>query len=337
MLILVTAVDQLDRSALDFTPWETIVTVERDSGAATLFIGLGKMGEPMVRRYAPTRRTVVYDASADTALRMAADLDVEALTDLARLPETVDVVILMLPNSAIVESVLLGDGSGLLSTLPAGALVIDMGSSQPASTRMLAARAEDLGIDFVDAPVSGGVAKAETGTLSIMMGGTDSGRHRAAPHVAAMGSRVLEIGGPGAGHAAKALNNWLSAANIAAAAEILSIAVQFGIAPDVMIETLNASTGRSQATEVKYPNHILPGTYDSGFGFDLMLKDLRIGNGLAAEKQVYSPILAAVLKSVENARDYYDTEDLDHTDLVRYYAGKNDVSFQDSQHARLNA
>jgi 3-hydroxyisobutyrate dehydrogenase len=315
------------------------VTAERTNDASTLFVGLGKMGEPMVRRYAPTRPTYVYDAEPQTAPRIASEVDVHPLASLAQLPESVDVVILMLPNSAVVESVLLGDDltSGLLPKLPSGALIIDMGSSQPASTRILAARAEERRIEFVDAPVSGGVAKAETGTLSVMMGGTDAGMHRAAPHVAAMGSRVLELGPAGAGHAAKALNNWLSAANIAAAAEILSIAVQSGIAPEVMIQTLNASTGRSQATEVKYPNHILSGTFDSGFGFDLMLKDLRIGNELASEQQTFSPILTAVLKAVEDARSYYDTDDLDHTDIARFYADKNDVSFQDTHQARLNA
>lgn len=297
-----------------------------DTSPATLFIGLGMMGEPMVRRYAPTRRTLVSDKSAETAGRVAADNHIEVLADLGELPDCVDVVILMLPNTDVVEKVLLGEG--LLSRMPSGGLIIDMGSSEPASTRALAARADELGIDFVDAPVSGGVAKAEDGTLAIMMGGSVPAMNRAKAHVAPLGSRVLEVGAAGSGHAAKALNNWLSAANIAAAAEILSIAVDFGVPPTVMIEVLNASTGRSQATEVKYPKHILPGSYDSRFALDLMLKDLRIGSGLAEQCDAYAPILSTVLQSVEQAQAFYGVPGLDHTELARYYADKNHVSFQ---------
>ena len=313
--------------------------VDRDTDRATLFIGLGKMGEPMVRRYAPTRSTYVYDAVPQTASQIASETGTAVVTSLAQVPKSVEAVILMLPNSAVVESVLLGADpvNGLLLKLPSDALVIDMGSSQPASTRMLAARARELGIEFVDAPVSGGVAKARNGTLSIMMGGTTAGIRRARPHVASMGSHVFEIGPAGAGHAAKALNNWLSAANIAVAAEALSIAVQSGIPAEVMIRALNASTGRSQATEVKYPNHILPGTFDSGFDFDLMLKDLHIAYGLATDQQTFAPILTTVLRSVEAARSYYKTDSLDHTELARFYTDKNNVSFHEAHQARLNA
>ena len=258
-----------------------------DTSPATLFIGLGMMGEPMVRRYAPTRRTLVSDKSAETAGRVAADNHIEVLADLGELPDCVDVVILMLPNTDVVEKVLLGEG--LLSRMPSGGLIIDMG---------------------------------------IMMGGSVPAMNRAKAHVAPLGSRVLEVGAAGSGHAAKALNNWLSAANIAAAAEILSIAVDFGVPPTVMIEVLNASTGRSQATEVKYPKHILPGSYDSRFALDLMLKDLRIGSGLAEQCDAYAPILSTVLQSVEQAQAFYGVPGLDHTELARYYADKNHVSFQ---------
>jgi 3-hydroxyisobutyrate dehydrogenase len=298
--------------------------------SATLFVGLGKMGEPMVRRYAPTRSTLVYDASDATASRIAADLGVTQLSNLDELPDGVDTVILMLPNSTIVESVLLGANSteGILAKLPSGALVIDMGSSRPASTRMLAERAQERGIDLVDAPVSGGVAKAAAGTLSIMLGGSATGIARAKAHVSPLGAHFLELGPAGTGHAAKALNNWLSAANLSAAAEILSIAVQNGIVPEAMIDTLNASTGRSQATEVKYPNHILSGSFDSGFDFDLMLKDLRIGSDLAGEQATFSPILEAVLGSVEDARAWFGRNDLDHTEMARFYEEKNAVTFR---------
>jgi 3-hydroxyisobutyrate dehydrogenase len=293
---------------------------------ATLFVGLGMMGGPMALRYCRTRRTLVHDVSPQAVERVVTEGAAQVWHDLADIPEQIDVVILMLPSTAVVESVVLEQG--LLTSLKPGALVIDMGSSEPSSTRGLARRADELGIDFVDAPVSGGVVKAQDGTLAILMGGSEQARRRARAHVEPMGSRVLEVGGPGSGHAAKALNNWLSAANIAAAGEILSIAVLFGIDADVMVDVINASTGRSQATEVKYPNHILPGTYDSRFAFDLMAKDLRIGHGLAEQNEAVAPVLSSVLLAVEQARAFYDKGGMDHTELARFCADRNGVSFQ---------
>lgn len=306
--------------------------MQTDAGGAdsTLFVGLGKMGDPMVRRYAANHETTVYDVSRDAVTRVSEHLGVRALASLSELPGGINVVILMLPNSAIVESVLVGDADsrGILGQLPPGSLVIDMGSSRPASTVALANRARELGIDYADAPVSGGTAKAESGQLSIMIGGAGDVRKRAAGLVDCLAADIVEVGGPGTGHAAKALNNWLSAANLAAAAETLCIAEQCGIDPAIMVQTLNASTGRSQATEVKYPNHILTGTYSSGFAFDLMYKDLNIAKGLGHDHNTFTPILASVRATVESTREHFGRDDLDHTEVARYYAERNGVSLR---------
>ena len=195
----------------------------------------------------------------------------------------------MLPNSRIVESVLRGP-AGLLNQLSTGSLIIDMGSSEPASTRTLAAEAAERGISYVDAPVSGGVAKAATGQLSIMVGGAPSDIERAIEHIEPIGSTIVKVGGAGAGHAAKALNNLVSATNIAVAAEALIIAKKFGIEADIMVNVLNSSTGRSQASEVKYPQHVLTGKFDSGFAMDLMLKDIKIAHELSETTQASTPI-----------------------------------------------
>ena len=309
------------------------MSAHRPPGSATLFVGLGKMGAPMARLYAATRPTFVDDADENAADQLASSSQAQRVASLDPVPPNVDTVILMLPHSGIVESVLLGtDGSdGVLDQLPERALVIDMGSSRPASTRALAARAAKLGVDYVDAPVSGGVAKAVDGTLSIMMGGPADALDRAEEHVAPMGSRILRLGPSGAGHAAKVLNNWLSASNVAAAAEVLSVATQAGIDPATMLAALNASTGRSQATEVKYPAHVLTGAYQSGFAFDLMLKDLRIGDELAREHGSYIPVLDTVLRSVERARALLGAGDPDHTEVAKFYQHKNDVSFHTTE------
>jgi 3-hydroxyisobutyrate dehydrogenase len=283
---------------------------------STLFVGLGRMGAPMARRHAAEQETVVLDVDAATARAVAAEAGCAMITEPGERPAGCDTVVLMLPDSATVESVLLDQG--LLAGLPAGALVIDMSSSVPESTRALAPRAARGGVGYVDAPVSGGVAKARTGELTVMAGGSTDDVERARPHLRPLATTVLHVGGPGAGHAAKALNNLASAANLAAAAEVLVVARSFGIAPEAMVEVLNASTGRSQASEVKYPRHVLTGTWDSGFAMDLMIKDLGIALDLAAEHGVAAPVVTAVREAATRARrELGDAPD--HTELARWY------------------
>lgn len=289
-----------------------------------LFIGLGRMGAPMVRRHAARHATVVFDVDPALSSALADEVGCPALASLAELPDDIGAVILMLPDSRVVESVLLDEG--LLSRLPAGSLVIDMGSSEPSSTRRLCATAQARGVGYVDAPVSGGVAKATSGELAIMVGGAPSDVDRARPHLEPLGTSILAVGGPGAGHAAKALNNLLSASNLAAAAEVLTVARTFGIEPAVMVDVLNASTGRSQATEVKYPRHVLSGTYDSGFALDLMVKDLGIASALARDQGAHTPVVDAAFATARRAREELGGAGLDHTEVARYYQLVNGVS-----------
>ena len=297
---------------------------------STLFIGLGKMGDPMVRRYAPTHETVLYDVNHAAAAALAGDLGSQVVESLDELPLDVDTVILMLPNSRIVESVVRG-GHGLFARLPKAALVIDMGSSEPSSTRALAEEAADAGIAYVDAPVSGGVAKAATGELSIMVGGAPADLERAAEHLAPLGASIVAVGPAGAGHAAKALNNLLSATNLAAAAEILTVAKNFGIEADVMVNVINVSTGRSQASEVKYPKHVLTGRFDSGFSMDLMLKDLAIAHTLSKSAGLTTPITDKTVETLDEARSVLNGVDLDHTEVARFYEIVNQVELRSSK------
>jgi 3-hydroxyisobutyrate dehydrogenase len=311
------------------------------SSGVTLFVGLGRMGAPMVRRYAGTRAMLLFDVDTDVAHRLSTELSaglstgqptgqptglrVAPLGDLADPPGEVDTVILMLPDSRVVESVLVGDDGrgGLLDRLARGTLVVDMGSSEPVSTRRLAEVAGDLGLHYVDAPVSGGVAKAATGELAVMVGGDPVAVGLAEPHLAPLGTNIVAVGPSGAGHAAKALNNLLSATNLAAAAEVLCVAQSAGIRPEVMVRVLNSSTGRSQATEVKYPKHVLTGTFSSGFEMELMLKDLATATALGREARLSTPITSRTAETLEDARRWLDATGLDHTEIVRYYEDVN--------------
>ncbi|WP_404312774.1 NAD(P)-dependent oxidoreductase [Agrococcus terreus] len=295
----------------------------------TLFLGLGRMGAPMARLHAERFPTRVFDVFPDAVRAVADGSDAVPVTDLAAEGVGLDAVILMLPTSAHVEEVLLGT-EGLLDRLDAGSLVIDMGSSEPASTRALAAAAAERGIDYVDAPVSGGIAKAHAGELTIMVGGDADAVARAMPHLETVGASIVHVGPAGAGHAAKALNNLVSATNIAAATEAVLVAKRYGIEPRSMVEVLNASTGMSQATQVKFPKHILPGTYASMFAYDLMLKDMGIARRMADEVG-FTPVTAAAFEALSGGRTGLG-EHPDHTEIARVYEQATGITIDEGQH-----
>jgi 3-hydroxyisobutyrate dehydrogenase len=230
---------------------------------------------------------------------------------------SLDVLITMLPNSAIVENVLLGGGSdGWASRLAKGAVVIDMSSSEPERSRKLGAMLEERGLAYLDAPVSGGVKKAKEGTLAILVGGREEVLAQCQPVLEAMGKSILHIGGAGSGHAAKALNNYVSAAGLAATVEALLVAQRFGIEPDVMTDVLNASSGRSNTSENKVKQFMLSGTFASGFALQLMNKDLKIAHALA-QSVGYPMTLGDTVTAVWGEAAQRSTPATDHTEMYR--------------------
>ena len=161
-----------------------------------------------------------------------------------------------------------------------------MSSSEPLRTRALAAELAARGVRLIDAPVSGGVAGARAGKLTIMAGGDPAALDTVQDVLGLMGN-VIRVGPVGAGHALKALNNLLSATHLLATAEAMLIGQRFGLEPALMLQVINGSSGRSGSTENKWPSFVLPGTFDSGFGLGLMVKDMQIATSLA--RQVGSP------------------------------------------------
>lgn len=240
------------------------------------FIGLGRMGDSMTRRIAAAGVEVRgFDRSSDAVRALDGVITkVAAAADAAR---GSGVVILMLPDSDVVERVVAG---GLLDALEPGVLLVDMSSSEPLRTRALAERVAGHGATLVDAPVSGGVSGARAGTLTIMVGGPSHAAETLEPLLALMG-RVRHVGEVGAGHALKALNNLLSASHLLASSEAILAGRRFGLDPAVMLDAINGSSGRSGSTQNKWPNYILPGSYDSGFTASLLVKDIKIALALA--------------------------------------------------------
>ncbi|GJH31860.1 NAD-binding protein [Paraburkholderia hospita] len=280
------------------------------------FIGLGMMGAPMVQCLTNAGFALyIDDADAARAATLAAQAGAQRLTrDNAA---SLDVLITMLPNSAIVENVLLGGGSdGWASRLAKGAVVIDMSSSEPERSRKLGAMLEERGLVYLDAPVSGGVKKAKEGTLAILVGGREEVLAQCQPVLEAMGKSILHIGGAGSGHAAKALNNYVSAAGLAATVEALLVAQRFGIEPDVMTDVLNASSGRSNTSENKVKQFMLSGTFASGFALQLMNKDLKIAHALA-QSVGYPMTLGDTVTAVWGEAAQRSTPATDHTEMYR--------------------
>ncbi|RWZ68687.1 NAD(P)-dependent oxidoreductase [Labedella populi] len=236
------------------------------------------MGTPMSARLIAAGYAVRgFDLSEDARGRLTQAGGTPAASA-AEAAAGADLIVLMLPNSAIVNAV----ADELLSAeaLAEGALVVDMSSSEPLETRALAERLSEYGVRLVDAPVSGGVKGAQGGTLTIMVGGADDDVAEAGVALEHLG-RVVPTGAVGSGHAVKALNNLLSATHLWVTSEAIEAGKRFGLDPEVMLSVFNGSSGRSGSTENKWPNFILPGTFDSGFGLRLMLKDMRIAAGLA--------------------------------------------------------
>ena len=280
------------------------------------FIGLGMMGAPMVQCLVNAGFDLyIDDADAARADALAAQTGAQRLThDNAA---ALDALITMLPNSTIVESVLLGGGhDGWASRLAKGAVVIDMSSSEPERSRKLGAALEERGLAYLDAPVSGGVKKAKEGTLAILVGGRADVLAQYQPVLEAMGKNILHIGGAGSGHAAKALNNYVSAARLAATVEALLVAQRFGIEPEAMTDVLNASSGRSNTSENKVKQFMLSGTFASGFALQLMNKDLKIAHALA-QSVGYPMTLGDTVTAVWSEAAQRSTPATDHTEMYR--------------------
>ena len=237
------------------------------------FIGLGKMGVPMAANLLKAGYSVIgFDVSANAGEELQTQAYFARAATAQDAARAANIVILMLPDSKIVDRLLWDDG--LANSLTKGALLIDMGSSDPMRSKFNAEKLAALDIRFVDAPVSGGVKRAIDGSLTIMIGGEAAAVEAARPVLAAMGKSLAHIGASAAGHAVKALNNYVSAAGLLAVCEALTAAQKFGIDPKIVNQVLNTSTGRNNTTDVKVENFMLSGKFNSGFAISLMRKDL---------------------------------------------------------------
>lgn len=274
------------------------------------FVGIGKMGAPMALRLAGAGHDVIaHDAIAG----VVSALDGINEGDLAAVAGC-EIVITMLPNGAIVRAV----ADQLAPQMRPGSILIDMSTSYPLETLELR-KALPRAIHLIDAPVSGGVWRAEIGTLTIIAGGDGTALDRAAPVLEAMG-KITRTGALGSGHAMKLLNNYLSAAGLAAACEAVSVGKKFGLNPDVMADVFNGSTGKNNATEVKLKQHVNSEVYASGFSMGLMAKDLSLGARLTEDLGLEAVGLTAMQALFAKGVAAFG-EDSDHTEIAKLLTG----------------
>ena len=287
---------------------------------AVALIGLGNMGTPMARRLIAAGYSVAGFDIAEGPRAQLADAGGIAADSATAAVSGAGVVILMLPDSNVVESVLTDEA--LLTALEPGARVVDMSSSEPLRTRALAELLETRGITVIDAPVSGGVTGAVAGTLTIMVGAEPRVAAALEPLLGNLG-RTVHAGSVGAGHAAKALNNLLSATHLWATSEAMLAGERFGIDPAVLLSIFNGSSGRSGSTENKWPNFILSEAFDSGFGLRLMLKDMRIAVGLAEQVGTPSELGSDAVELWARASAELPPS-ADHTEVARWLRMRNE-------------
>lgn len=302
-----------------------------DSIQTVGFVGLGKMGWPMAGHLAKAGfDLVVADTAPGVADNFVAEHGGSVAEDLPGLGQSVEAVITMLPTSAIVRDVILGDdnGPGVADSLRKGSMVIDMSTSDPVDTRNLAAELDKRGIEMIDAPVAGGVVFAKDGSLAVTAGGDPANIDRCRPLLDAMSNSIFLCGGQGSGHAMKALNNFVNASGLITAFEALSIGKRFGLETETMLESMTtAATGRNTPIEKKVRPYVHNTDHITGMALALLAKDVRITADMADAIGAYAPIADKCSALWTEAAERFGA-DLDQIDVVRLWLEGSDVSLE---------
>jgi 2-hydroxy-3-oxopropionate reductase len=279
------------------------------------FIGLGIMGRPMAKNLIKAGyKLVVYDkfAKFDDLVSLGAEGAVSNKDAASRS----DVIITMLPNSPHVKEAILG-ARGVAEGIRKGAVVVDMSSIAPAASQEVGAALKTKGVDFLDAPVSGGEPKAIDGTLAIMAGGDKAVFEKVKPILEKIGSSVVLVGDTGAGNVTKLANQIIVALNIAAVSEAFVLASKAGVEPQAVFDAIKSGLAGSTVMNAKVPM-ILDGNFKPGFRVELHIKDLQNALDTAHNLNVPIPLTASVMETLQAIKvDGHAASD--HSAIVRYY------------------
>ncbi len=283
------------------------------------FLGLGDIGKPMAHHLArdPFDLTV-WNRTASKAAQFVtehAGKKVKATPTPAEAVKGREIVITCLPSSVEVEE-LLHQKDGILAGISSGSVMLDCTSGDPTTSIAIAAELKSRGVQFVDAPVSGGTIGAVEGRLTVMCGGERAAFDRVMPALEAFAKKIVHCGPVGAGHTVKAVNQALLAVHILATAEALVTAAKAGVSPAVALEVINASSGRSNSSENLIPARALTREFPRTFRLALLDKDIDIAARLAKEMEVEAPLISLAARLTTEAHRMLG-EEVDHVEAVR--------------------
>lgn len=286
------------------------------------FIGIGNMGTPMASHLVKKGFDVtVYDIRPEVAQAFVAQHGGKVAKSLVDVAHGADAVITMLPNDKVVRQVVLGEGTEncVAAGLAKGAIVMDMGTSNPSGTRSLAEALAPRGLHVVDAPVMGGVVFAKDATLDIMVGGEAALVERVKPVLQALGRSIIHCGGTGTAHAMKALANYVNACALINAIEAMTIGRKFGLDSKLMADALiPMCSGRNHPIEKKVVPHVLTRKFSTGMAMAFIAKDVKIAADTAKSVGAFAP-LADLVAELWAAGAEKVGPNLDQTEIARYW------------------
>ena len=297
-------------------------TTSTASKPRVAFLGLGDIGSLMARRVAAAGyELAVWNRTPARTERFVAGLaDPSRVRSVATAAEAVrgaDVIVSCVSTSADVAAILASaGGGGVTGALTRGAVWVDCTSGDPPTCRVIEAQLAAVGVAFLDAPVSGGTSGAEQGTLTVMCGGDADVLERVRPVLATFGAKIVHCGPVGAGDAVKAVNNALLAASLLAAGEGLAALRKAGVAPDVALDVINASSGRSNATMNLIPQRVVTRAFPRTFRLALLDKDVAIAAEFVRSQKVPSPVLQLTAEMMRLAHVSLG-EAADHVEAIK--------------------
>ncbi len=282
------------------------------------FLGLGAIGAPMAGHLARSdhQLTIWNRTGGKAQVSVAAAAGARIATSPADAVRLADIVVTCLPQSSDVAELLAADDHAMANALRSGVLLVDCTSGDPETSRRIANDLGARGVGFIDAPVSGGVAGAEAGTLTVMVGGGAAALERARPVLDCFAGKIVHCGEIGAGDALKAVNNALLALHIWSTAEGLVAAMNAGVAPQVALDVINASSGRSNASMNLFPDRVLTGAFPRTFRLALLDKDAGIAAAMARSQKFPSPALQLAADLMRMAHLELG-DDVDHVEAVK--------------------
>ena len=279
------------------------------------FWGLGAIGLPMAEHIAKQTKLTVWNRTQSKAVDFAKRTGARAVDTPSSAARQADIIITCLPSSVEVEEVVFGD-DGIANGASSGSVLVDCTSGDPVASRRLSERLRSAGIAFMDAPVSGGVAGAQAGKLTVMCGGDAMTLDRVRPILQMFGEKVVLCGAIGCGHALKAVNNALLALHVWSTAEGLTMLQKFGVSPELALDVINASSGRSNTSMNLFPERVLPRTFPRTFRLALLDKDVRIAAHLAQETRTPAELIDLTARLFAEAHRELG-EEADHVEAVK--------------------